>query len=74
MNDVVLMAGFAAVLVWAVVVGLIVIGLALAFVRTVIEQIGRLTAKHAKEPRKGLTCSKVRKVFFQGLEKREGGA
>ncbi len=69
MNDVVLMAGFLAVLVWAVGVGLVVIGLGLAFVRTVLEQIKSLTTKNTKSHERGLSGSEQRAAFLQGLEK-----
>ena len=68
MNDVVLMAGFLAVLVWAVGVGLVCLCLALAAVRTLLEQIKSLTTKNTKAHEGGLTGPEQRAAFFQGLE------
>ena len=73
MNDVVMMAGFAAVLVWSVVVGLVCLCLALAAVRTLLEQIGRgkiqrKGAKGAESHKGGLSGPEQRAAFFQGLE------
>ncbi len=74
-EDVVMWVGFAAVLVWSLVMGLVCLCLALAAVRTLLEQIKSLTirrrrkamagqAKNTKSHERGLSGSEQREVFI----------